>query len=85
MPDHIGLEGGMWSADWDGANVVGGDRNLRLTPSFRLKEFRDANGGLRVHRELRELVASAFRRKAAAVAVSRDDSRNRLAALSQVR
>jgi len=42
----------MWSADWDGANVVGGDGNLRLTPSFRLKEFRDANGGVRVHREL---------------------------------
>ena len=42
----------MWSADWDGANVVGGDGNLRLTPSFRLKEFRDTNGGVRVHREL---------------------------------
>ena len=42
----------MWSAEWDGATVVGGDGNLRLTPSFRLKEFRDANGGVRVHREL---------------------------------
>ena len=42
----------MWSADWDGEFVVGGDGNLRLTPSFRLKEFRGADGRVRVHREL---------------------------------
>jgi len=42
----------MWSADWDGEFVVGGDGNLRLTPSFRLKEFRQADGKVRVHREL---------------------------------
>jgi hypothetical protein len=42
----------MWTVDWDGAFVVGGDGNRRLTPSFRLKEFRRADGGVRVHREL---------------------------------
>jgi hypothetical protein len=42
----------MWSADWDGDFVVGGDGNLRLTPSFRLKEFRQTDGKVRVHREL---------------------------------
>ena len=42
----------MWTADWDGDFVVGGDGNLRLTPAFRLKEFRGADGTVRVHREL---------------------------------
>jgi len=42
----------MWSAQWDGDYVVGGDGNLRLTPSFRLKEFSGAGGKVRVHREL---------------------------------
>jgi hypothetical protein len=42
----------MWTVDWDGAFVVGGDGNRRLTPSFRLKEFRRADGTVRVHREL---------------------------------
>jgi len=42
----------MWSVDWDGEFVVGGDGNTRLTPAFRLKEFRSANGTVRVHREL---------------------------------
>ena len=42
----------MWSVDWDGGFVVGGDGNRRLTPSFRLKEFRQPDGTVRVHREL---------------------------------
>jgi hypothetical protein len=42
----------MWTVDWDGAFVVGGDGNRRLTPSFRLKEFRKPDGSVRVHREL---------------------------------
>jgi hypothetical protein len=42
----------MWSVDWDGEFVVGGDGNRRLTPSFRLKEFRRPDGTVRVHREL---------------------------------
>ncbi|HUR32785.1 MAG TPA: hypothetical protein VM032_03265 [Vicinamibacterales bacterium] len=42
----------MWTVDWDGDFVVGGDANQRLTPTFRLKEFRAADGTVRVHREL---------------------------------
>lgn len=42
----------MWTADWDGGFVVGGEDNLRLTPHFRLKEFRNGRAPVRVHREL---------------------------------
>ena len=42
----------MWSVDWEEGFVVGGDGNRRLTPSFRLKEFRRPDGTVRVHREL---------------------------------
>src|SRR3954468_13767234 len=42
----------MWTVNWDGDFVVGGDGNQRLTPSFWLKEFRNAGGTVRVHREL---------------------------------
>ena len=42
----------MWTVDWEGGFVVGGDGNRRLTPSFRLKEFRRPDGTVRVHREL---------------------------------
>jgi len=42
----------MWSVDWDNDFVVGGDSNTRLTPAFRLKEFRRPDGTVRVHREL---------------------------------
>ena len=46
----------MWTVNWDGDFVVGGDGNQRLTPAFRLKEFRHADGSVRVHRELVSLV-----------------------------
>ena len=42
----------MWSVEWNEDFVVGGDGNTRLTPAFRLKEFRGADGSVRVHREL---------------------------------
>lgn len=42
----------MWTVDWDGGFVVGGDGTRRLTPNFRLKEFRRPDGTVRVHREL---------------------------------
>lgn len=42
----------IWQADWDGGFLIGGDDTLRLTPNFRLREFRQANGTVRVHREL---------------------------------
>src|SRR5688572_31323283 len=46
------LGGIMWTVDWDNGFVVGGDGNRRLTPGFRLKEFRRPDGTVRVHREL---------------------------------
>jgi hypothetical protein len=42
----------IWSVTWDRGFVVGGDDNRRLTPNFRLKEFKNASGTVRVHREL---------------------------------
>lgn len=42
----------VWSIDWDGGFVVGGEDKVRLTPNFRLKEFRRPDGKIRVHREL---------------------------------
>jgi len=42
----------MWAVNWDGEFVVGGEDNIRLTPAFRVREFRDAGGAVRVHREL---------------------------------
>ncbi len=42
----------VWSVEWDGGFVVGGDVSRRLTPSFRLKEFLKPDGTVRVHREL---------------------------------
>jgi hypothetical protein len=41
-----------WSVNWDGGFVVGGDGNQRLTPNFRLKEFQQPGGAVRVHREV---------------------------------
>ncbi len=41
----------VWQVDWEGDFVVGGDGARRLTPNFRLREFR-SNGRVRVHREL---------------------------------
>jgi hypothetical protein len=42
----------VWSVDWEGGFVVNGDGSRRLTPSFRLKEFKKPDGTVRVHREL---------------------------------
>jgi hypothetical protein len=42
----------IWTAQWDGGFLVGGDDALRLTPNFRLREFRNPNGSVRIHREL---------------------------------
>ncbi|HQU72633.1 MAG: hypothetical protein KDI06_10990 [Calditrichaeota bacterium] len=41
-----------WQVDWDGKFVVGGEARTRLTPNFRLREFQDGGGRVRVHREL---------------------------------
>jgi hypothetical protein len=42
----------VWSVTWDDGFVVGGDENRRLTPNFRLKEFKNAAGTVRIHREV---------------------------------
>lgn len=42
----------VWRIEWDERFVVGGDDKVRLTPNFRLGEFRAASGEVRVHREL---------------------------------
>ena len=42
-----------WQAKWDGKFLIGGNsQKLRLSPNFRLNEFMDANGNVRIHREL---------------------------------
>lgn len=42
----------VWSVDWQGDFVVGGDPQRRLTPNFRLRELHRADGSVKVHREL---------------------------------
>ncbi len=42
----------VWSVEWNKGFIVGGDGNRRLTPNFRLKEFRSRTGKIFVHREL---------------------------------
>jgi hypothetical protein len=42
----------VWNVTWDKGFIVGGDGNPRLTPNFRLKEFQNEPGSVRVHREL---------------------------------
>jgi len=64
----------MWTVDWDGAFVVGGDGNRRLTPSFRLKEFRRADGSVRVHRELVSALQLLRDRFGRPVAIARTDA-----------
>jgi hypothetical protein len=63
----------MWSVDWDGEFVVGGDGNTRLTPAFRLKEFRRADGTVRVHRELVSALQLLRERLGRALSVRRTD------------
>jgi len=42
----------VWTVEWQGGFVTGGEGARRLTPSFRLREFRQPDGTVRVHREL---------------------------------
>jgi hypothetical protein len=42
----------VWNVEWDKGFIVGGQGNRRLTPNFRLKEFKSETGNIRVHREL---------------------------------
>jgi hypothetical protein len=63
----------MWSVEWDGEFVVGGDGNTRLTPAFRLKEFRRPDGTVRVHRELVSALQLLRERFGRTLAVRRTD------------
>jgi len=63
----------MWTVNWDGDFVVGGDGNQRLTPAFRLKEFRNANGSVRVHRELVSALQLMRDRLGGSLSVKRTD------------
>ena len=64
----------MWSVNWDNEFVVGGDRNRRLTPSFRLKEFRRPDGTVRVHRELVSALQLLRDRFAKPLSIKRTDA-----------
>lgn len=42
----------VWRVEWDGQFIVGGDDRRRLTPNFRLQEFKSGDGNFQVHRDL---------------------------------
>lgn len=63
----------VWKVDWDGARVVGGDGSRRLTPNFRLKEFRRPDGKISVHRELVSAVQLLRNRFGRGVSIRRVD------------
>ncbi len=42
----------VWNIDWENEFIVEGANNTRLTPNFRLREFRNASGRLFIHWEL---------------------------------
>jgi hypothetical protein len=64
----------IWSVDWDGGFVVGGDDNRRLTPNFRLKEFKNAAGRVRVHRELVSALQMLRERHGKSIAIASIDA-----------
>ena len=64
----------IWSVEWDGGFVVGGDDNSRLTPNFRLKEFKNAAGAVRVHRELVSALQMLRERHGKSIAISSIDA-----------
>ncbi|MCB1759766.1 MAG: hypothetical protein KDI68_08315 [Gammaproteobacteria bacterium] len=49
--------------------IVGGTPDARVTPNFRLREYLDANGGVRVHRELAAAVQILRERLGAAITI----------------
>lgn len=72
----------MWTVDWDGGFVVGGDGNRRLTPSFRLKEFKKPDGSVRVHRELVSALQLLRDRFGKSLSVKRTEARGLAAVVS---
>ena len=65
----------VWKVSWEGDFVVGGDDNRRVTPNFRLREFRHHDGRVRVHRELGsalQILRTRFGRPLSVLAVDED-------------
>jgi hypothetical protein len=63
----------IWSVKWDDGFVVGGD-DSRLTPNFRLKEFKNSAGAVRVHRELVSALQMLRERHGKSIAISSVDA-----------
>lgn len=63
----------VWSVSWDKGFVVGGDGSRRLTPNFRLQEFYDLQGKVRVHRELVSALQMLRERFGKSISIKRTD------------
>ena len=63
----------VWSVEWNKGFIVGGDGNRRLTPNFRLKEFRSQTGKILVHRELVSALQMLRERFGRSISVSKTD------------
>jgi hypothetical protein len=63
----------VWKVTWDKGFIVGGDGNRRLTPNFRLKEFKSETGNIRVHRELVSALQMLRERFGKSISVSKTD------------
>ncbi len=63
----------VWNVSWDKGFIVGGDGNRRLTPNFRLKEFCDAAGNVKVHRELVSALQMLRERFGRSISIERTD------------
>ena len=64
-----------WQVNWDGRYVVGGEKRTKLTPNFRLREFYDKNGKVKVHRELvsaLQLLRNSFAASISIISISED-------------
>jgi len=63
----------VWNVKWDEGFIVGGDGNRRLTPNFRLKEFKSETGNIRVHRELVSALQMLRQHFGRSISVSKTD------------
>ncbi|MEE4603402.1 MAG: hypothetical protein V2J65_19120 [Desulfobacteraceae bacterium] len=63
----------VWNVEWDKGFIVGGQGNRRLTPNFRLKEFKSETGNIRVHRELVSALQILREHFAKSISVSKTD------------
>jgi hypothetical protein len=63
----------VWNVEWNKGLIVGGDGNRRLTPNFRLKEFKSETGNIRVHRELVSALQMLRKHFGKSISVSKTD------------